>query len=372
VHDELQRHNRRATVLLLVAGFALLFLVTLAAQFLLFGFVGGTVPTTLAAATPMLGVALVASGFGSALAWWKSDEVALRSARAVPADPVGHADLHRLVEGLSLASGLPKPRVYVVDDPAPNAFATGRSPETAAIAVTTGLMDKMERRELEAVLAHEMGHIRNHDLLAVTVAVTLAGATILLADLTGRALFWGGGRGRRSRSSRDGGAGGALAIVMLIVSILVIVLAPLAARLIRFAVSRQREYLADATSVELTRDPAAMIRALRVLGHDRTEIRTASRATAHLWIEEPLNLDKRRNRAVATHPPLEDRIARLGQLWPQALAEARAEPVPLREPSDGDTGDGPPPPSMPPPDPRHRADGGFFAAPPPPPPGSEG
>lgn len=315
MHDELQRHNRVATVVLLASGFLLLFLTTFAAQYLLFGVAGGNVPATLGAMAPLLVVAVLVAGTGSAIAWWKSDEVALRSARARPADPDDFPDLHRLVEGLALAAGIPKPRLYVVDDPAPNAFATGRRPEQAAVAVTTGLLDRMDRRELEAVLAHELGHIRNDDLLTVTVAVTLAGATMLLADLSRRMLWFGGG-GRRGRDSRDGG-GGAIAVIMLIVSILVLIIAPIAAQLIRFAVSRQREYLADATAVEFTRDPASMIRALEALGQDTTEIRTASRATAHLWIEEPLDLDARRNRAVATHPPLEDRIARLRTLWPE-------------------------------------------------------
>lgn len=323
MHDELQRHNRIATVVLLVSGFLLLFLTTLAAQYLVFGVAGGSVPTTLGAMVPLLVVAILVAGTGSAVAWWKSDAVAIRSARARPADPAQYPDLHRLVEGLALAAGVPKPRLYVVDDSAPNAFATGRNPDKAAIAVTTGLLERMDRRELEAVLAHELGHVRNGDLLTVTVAVTLAGATMLLADLSRRALWYGGG-GRRRGGSRDGG-GGVIAIVMLIVSILVLVIAPIAAQLIRFAVSRQREYLADATAVEFTRDPASMIRALEQLREDSTEIRTASRATAHLWIEEPLNLGKRRNRAVATHPPLSDRIERLRRLWPDGAAPAGTE-----------------------------------------------
>lgn len=322
MHDELQRHNRIATVVLLVSGFLLLFLTTLAAQYLVFGVAGGGVPITLGAMGPLLVVAVLIAGTGSAVAWWKSDAVAIRSARARPADATEYADLHRLVEGLSLAAGVPKPRLYIVDDPAPNAFATGRNPEKAAVAVTTGLLERMDRRELEAVLAHELGHVRNGDLLTVTVAVTLAGATLLLADLSRRALWYGGGR--RRGGSRDSG-GGAIAIVMLVVSILVLVIAPIAAQLIRFAVSRQREYLADATAVEFTRDPASMIRALERLREDTTEIRTASRATAHLWIEEPLNLGKRRNRAVATHPPLADRIERLRRLWSEGVGPARPQ-----------------------------------------------
>jgi heat shock protein HtpX len=313
VHDELQRHNRRATILLLVAGFLLLFLVAAAVQVLLFGVVGDA-GTLAASAVPVLVIAGVIAGVGSVTAWWTSDRVAIAASRARPADPAQFPDLHRLVEGLTIAAGLPKPALYVIDDPAPNAFATGRSPQKAAVAVTRGLLETMDRRELEAVLAHELGHVRNNDLLTATVAVTLAGATLLLADIARRTLFWGGG-GRR-RSNRDGG-GGPLAVILLIGSLLVIVLAPIAAQLLRFAVSRQREYLADATAVEFTRDPSAMISALRRLQADTTVV-SASRATAHLWIEEPLDLHQKMNRAVATHPPLEDRIARLAGLFPGA------------------------------------------------------
>lgn len=364
MHEELQRHNRRATVLLLAAGFLLLFLLGLAVQYLLFGFAGGSVPTTLASTVPMLGFAGVMAGVGTATAWWSSDQVALRASGAVPADPSDFRDYHRLVEGLCLAAGLPKPRLYIIDDPAPNAFATGRNPEKAAVAVTTGLLDRMERRELEAVLAHELGHIRNNDLLTVTIAVTLAGAAVLLGEIARRALWFGGGSRRRRSSQRDSG-GGAVAIVLLVASIVVILLAPLAAQLIRFAVSRQREYLADATSVELTRDPAAMIRALRRLADDTTEVQVGSKATAHLWIEEPVRSHARGARSTATHPPLEDRIARLGQLWPDALHEVEDEvrraggalpPSASHAPTAPDHTAAPPPP--------RPADTGYFVPPP--------
>lgn len=317
MHDELQRHNRVATIALLVGGFLILLVVAVAVQLLLFG-ATGELTTTVTGLVPVLLVGVGVAGVGSAVAWWTSDRVALASTRARPADAAQYPDYHRLVEGLSLAANLPKPELYVIEDPAPNAFATGRNPEHAAIAVTTGLLEGMERRELEAVLAHELGHVVNDDLLTVTVAVTLAGATILLADLARRALWWGGMGGRRGGRGRGGGGGGVAGALLLVASLLVIVFAPLAAQLIRFAVSRQREYLADATSVELTRDPASMIAALERLRGDTTEIRTATRATAHLWIEEPLSLSRRANRLVATHPPLDDRIDRLRRIWPSS------------------------------------------------------
>lgn len=313
MHDELQRHNRIATVVLLIAGTFLLFVVAVAAGVLLLGVGGGAWPTDLASIAPLLVFALAVAGGGAVAGWWTSDRIALAASRARPAERGEYPDLHRLVDGLCIASGLPKPRLHVVDDPAPNAFATGRNEHHAAVAVTTGLLEKLERRELEAVLAHELGHIVNRDLFTVTIAVTLAGASLLLADLTRRTLFWGGGR---QRSRRDGTAG-PVAILLLVGALIAIVLVPIAVQLIRFAVSRQREYLADATSVELTRDPRSMIAALERLQEDTTVV-TASRATAHLWIEEPLDVSRRANRLVATHPQLADRIDRLHSLYPQA------------------------------------------------------
>ena len=251
----------------------------------------------------------------SAVSYWKSDAVALRMSRARPADPVEYARLHNVVEGLCIAAGLPKPRVYIVDDEAPNAFATGRDPKHAAIAVTTGLLDKMNRVELEGVLAHELSHIKNYDILVSTIAVTLVGFIAIMSDIGIRTLWWGGGRSRDDNNN-GGGAGSILAIA----GFALLILAPLIAQLMQFAVSRRRESLADISGVELTRYPPGLIAALEKLRDDQTVVHAHSRATAHLWIEQPMPTSpdqgklSRLNRMFDTHPPLEERIAALREL----------------------------------------------------------
>ena len=245
-----------------------------------------------------------------------ADWVALRMSRARPADPVEYARLHNLVEGLCIAAGLPKPRVYVIDDPAPNAFATGRDPRHAAIAVTTGLLEKMNRVELEGVLAHELSHVKNYDILVSTLAVTMVGVIVLLSDWTLRFLWWGGGRRRGNRDNGGGGPAAALALV----GFVLLLLSPLIAQLMQFAVSRRREALADVSGVSLTRYPPGLISALEKLREDTTVVHSSSRATAHLWIESPLARDpsegrlSRLNRLFDTHPPLGERIAALKEL----------------------------------------------------------
>jgi heat shock protein HtpX len=261
-------------------------------------------------------IALVVVLIGTFGAYWKSDAVALAMSHAKPADPVEYARLHNLVEGLCIAAGLPKPRVYVISDPAPNAFATGRNPRHAAVAVTTGLLEKMNRVELEGVLAHELSHVKNYDILVSTLAVTLVGVIVVMADFSLRFMWWGGPRARDRQ--RDGG-GGPQAIFAL-VGIALLLLAPLAARLMQFAVSRRREALADVSGVAMTRYPPGLIAALEKLKDDTTVVESSSRATAHLWIESPLARTKeegrlsRLNRLFETHPPLEERIQALKEL----------------------------------------------------------
>jgi heat shock protein HtpX len=249
----------------------------------------------------------------------------LRMSRAQPADPQQYARYHNLVEGLCIASGLPKPRLYIIDDPAPNAFATGRNPQNAAIAATTGLLEKMNRVELEGVLAHELSHIRNYDILVSTIAVTMVGIIALLSDFFLRFMFWGGRRDRRD--SNDAGPAGA---IIAILGIVLLVLAPIIARLMQFALSRRRESLADASGVQLTRYPPGLISALKKLQGDQTVIHTASKATAHLWIEEPLDTEpghagSRLNRLFATHPPLEERIKALESMYRWKYAGTHVE-----------------------------------------------
>ena len=263
-----------------------------------------------------LAVALVVAGGVAAGAYWKSDAVALAMSHARPADPVEHARLHNLVEGLCIAGGLPKPRVYVVDDDAPNAFATGRDPKHAAVAVTTGLLDKLNRIELEGVLAHELSHVKNYDILVSTLAVTMVGMVALLSDWALRFLWWGGPRHRDDQSS--GGAGPQA--VMAAAGFALLLLAPVAARLMQFAVSRRREALADLTGVSLTRYPPGLVSALEKLRDDKTVVHSGSRATAHLWIESPVPRAESEGRLAwlgrlfDTHPPLEERIQALREL----------------------------------------------------------
>ncbi|HEX2047780.1 MAG TPA: M48 family metallopeptidase [Acidimicrobiales bacterium] len=261
-------------------------------------------------------VALVVAGGGAAVAYWKSDSVALAMSHARPADPGQYARLHNLVEGLCIAAGLPKPRVYVIDDAAPNAFATGRNPRHAAVAVTTGLLDKLNRIELEGVLAHELSHVKNYDILVSTLAVTLVGVVALLTDFALRFLWWGGPRHRDDSS--PGGAGPAAVVAG--VGFLLLLLTPLVARVMQAAISRRREALADVSGVALTRYPPGLISALEKLRDDTTVVHSSSRATAHLWVESPLARTpeegrlSRLNRLFDTHPPLEERIQALKEL----------------------------------------------------------
>lgn len=261
-------------------------------------------------------IAVLVAGTGSALAYWKSDAVALAMSHARPADPTTYARLHNLVEGLCIAAGLPKPRIYVIDDNAPNAFATGRDPHHAAVAVTTGLMDKLTRIELEGVLAHELSHIKNYDILVSTLAVTLVGVVAVLTDFSLRFMWWGGPRHRDD--SRAGGGGPAAAFA--IFGFILLLVAPLVARVMQATISRRREVLADVSGVALTRYPPGLISALEKLRDDTTVVHSSSRATAHLWVESPLARTpeegrlSRLNRLFDTHPPLEERIQALKEL----------------------------------------------------------
>ena len=261
-------------------------------------------------------LALLFAGGTAGVAYWKSDAIALAMSHARPADPAVHARLHNLVEGLCIAAGLPKPRLYVIEDDAPNAFATGRNPRNAAVAVTTGLLAKLNRIELEGVLAHELSHVKNYDLLVSTLAVTMVGVVALLSDFALRFLWWGGPRHRDDRS----GGGGGPAAILAVLGMVFLVVTPLAARLMQFAVSRRRESLADVSGVALTRYPPGLIAALEKLRDDSTVVHSSSRATAHLWIESPLARTPeegrlaRLNRLFDTHPPLEERIQALKEL----------------------------------------------------------
>ena len=296
---ELQKKNKRTTRLLLFASFFLVFFVSSILGLALTGFFGFAI------------FALIFSGVLTYVQYKQSSKIALRATGAVPADPDKYGQLHNLVEEMALSSGLPKPDVYIVNDPAPNAFATGKDPENAAIAATTGLLEKMDRNELQGVIAHEMAHIRKYDIRVMTVATATAGAVAILCDMFWRITFWSGlGGGRRSNNSNGGGP---QMIIVLIAVLFVSILAPMAAGLLKAAVSRSREELADATAVELTRNPSGIRMALEKLDRDVTVVKKTSHATSHLWIESPDDhvkghKGKRMNDMFNTHPPLAERI----------------------------------------------------------------
>jgi heat shock protein HtpX len=259
-------------------------------------------------------LALVIAAVMAFTSYWKSDSIALKVSRAVPADPTTYQRLHNLVEGLCIAGGLPKPQVYVINDPAPNAFATGRNPQHAAIAVTTGLLEKMNRVELEGVIAHELSHIRNYDILVSTIAVTLVGSIAIMTDLGIRMMWWNGGRSSRE-GDRDNGSN-----PLALFGFVLLILAPFIAKAMQAAVSRKRESLADVSACQMTRYPPGLISALEKLRADTTATHSASMATAHMWIEQPLSgvSDGGKlgffHRMFNTHPPLDERIALLKEL----------------------------------------------------------
>ena len=258
-------------------------------------------------------VAVVVAMGSAAVGYYTSDKIVLGISKARPVTKEEFPYLYNVVEGLAIAAGIPAPRCYVIEDTAPNAFATGRDPKNAVICVTTGILDKLNRVELEGVVAHEMSHIKNYDVRLQTVVVVMAGVVALLSDWMLRSFMWGGGR-RRSRDR--GGAGGAEGIIVL-VGLLLALLAPLFATIIQLAVSRKREFLADASAALLTRYPAGLASALRKISADREPLEAANKATAHLYIVNPLKNLKGGggvNRLFSTHPPIEERIAALEKM----------------------------------------------------------
>lgn len=260
-------------------------------------------------------IALAIAMGTAAVGYYSSDKIVLTISRARPVTKDEFPYLYNVVEGLALAAGLPAPKCYVIDDTAPNAFAAGRKPETAVICVTTGILEKLNRVELEGVIAHEMSHIKNYDVRLQTVVVVMAGVVALLSDWMMRSFMWGGGGRRRGRDR--GGSGGAEGILVL-VGLALAVLSPLIATIIQMSVSRKREFLADASAAMLTRYPAGLASALRKISADTEPLEAANKATAHLYIVNPLkNLkggNSGMNRLFSTHPPIEERIAALEKM----------------------------------------------------------
>jgi heat shock protein HtpX len=259
-----------------------------------------------------LALAVVVAMAMAAAGYYSSDKVVLAISRARPVKKEEYPYLYNVVEGLAIAAGIPPPRCYVIDDTAPNAFATGRNPQTAVICVTTGILEKLNRAELEGVVAHEMSHIKNYDVRLQTVVVVMAGVVALLSDWMLRSFFWGGGRRRSSDRERGGGGAGAILIV---VGLVLAALSPLIATIIQLAVSRKREFLADASGAMLTRYPAGLASALRKISADTEPLEAANKATAHLYIVNPLkDIKGAVNKLFSTHPPIEERIAALEKM----------------------------------------------------------
>lgn len=257
-----------------------------------------------------VGIMLIISGTMSFVSFYHSDKIVLSMSGAKEAKRDEYRSLYNSVENLSIASGLPKIRVYVINDPAPNAFATGRDPKHAVVAATTGLLDILSESELEGVIAHELSHIKNYDTRLMGVVSILAGSIAILADFFMRSLFWGGIGGRDDDRQNN-------SPIFLILGIVAAILAPIAAMIIQFAVSRRREFMADASGALLTRYPEGLARALEKISQDNHKLKSASNATAHLYIENPFKSDRGNKQKsfftnlFSTHPPVEERIKAL-------------------------------------------------------------
>ncbi|MBI4721010.1 MAG: M48 family metallopeptidase [Chitinivibrionia bacterium] len=257
-----------------------------------------------------LPLAIIFATLGPLVGYYNSDKIILKMSAARPATREEHLFLQNTVEGLAIAAGIPTPKLYVIEDTAPNAFATGRNPEHGVIAVTTGLLQKLNRREIEGVLAHEMSHIKNYDTLLGSLAVVLVGVVALLSDWMLRN-FWRTSRGRR-RAGRSGGRGGQAQAIVLVLAIIMAILAPIIAQLLRLAVSRRRELLADAHGAFLTRYPDGLASALEKLDADTEPLEVANKSTAHLYIVNPLREHAGLlNNLFSTHPSTRERIAAL-------------------------------------------------------------
>ena len=285
----MQAANRRKTIGLLVGMGALVWVVVYAALTYFGQGTAGIVPIA-------VGIALI-SVWGS---YYGSDKLVLTMTGAKLIQESDNPKLFNLIHEVTIASGLPMPKVAIVVDSAPNAFATGRNPEHALIAFTTGILDVMDRDQLQGVIAHEMAHVANRDTLVSAVAATTAGAIAILSDMLTRMMWFGGGRDR----NREGNGNP----IALVISLVILILAPLAAMMLKSAISRKRESLADATAVSFTRNPAGLRSALEVLASDSTVVHQRSTAVAHIWIESPLDA-KSVSKLFSTHPPIEERIA---------------------------------------------------------------
>ena len=299
--------NRRNSILLALVVVGLLGMLGL--------FIGWAVAGDPAAAIPSMVLAVVVGTIASLVSYYAGSSLVLRVSGAREVDEQSAPQLMNVVREMTIAANVPMPKVYLIDDTAPNAFATGRDPKHASLAITTGLLQKLDREELQGVMAHELSHVRNFDIRFSVMVGVLVGSIAMLADFFLRFTFWGGGGGSRNR---DRGGGGGLQVIVLIVAILLAILAPIVARLVQMAVSREREYLADAAGVELTRNPYGLQRALAKIALDPEPLEVANRATQHLYFENPMKKLGGTSALFSTHPPTLERINRLRALGGQS------------------------------------------------------
>ena len=301
MHEQIAS-NKRRSVLLVVGAFVFFGVVGMALGYVFGTGVGGLV------------IALVVATVLSISSYLYGDRLVLASSRAREVTAQDEPRLHNLVEGLAIAAGIPKPRIYVVPEQAPNAFATGRDPEHASIAVTQGLLATMNRVELEGVIGHELAHVLDRDMLLGTIVATLVGAVVLMSEFLMRSWFWGGVGGRRGNDSN----GGPATLILFGIGFALMVIAPLAGEIIKRAVSRNREFLADAQGAMLTRYPPGLAAALRKIAASPTAMHSANNATAHLWLSQPSRIEGEKlgpmEKIFATHPPIAERIQRLEEM----------------------------------------------------------
>ena len=302
----LQGANKRNSILLVLAVTALL----AALGFTIgYGATGGA-----AGAIAMTVIAIVVATLLSLASYYQGDSLVLSASKAREVTERDAPQLMNIVREMAIAANVPMPRVYEIDDSAPNAFATGRDPQHASIAITTGLLEKLDREELQGVIGHELGHVGNYDIRFALLVGVLVGSIALLADLFLRWTWWSG-FGGRGRSRDDRGGGGGAQLIIFVIAFVLAILAPIFARLVQLAISRQREYLADATSVEFTRNPAGLEQALAKIAGDQEVLEVANRATQHLYIVNPIKKFEDRSKGLfSTHPPILDRINRLRSL----------------------------------------------------------
>jgi heat shock protein HtpX len=301
MHEQIAANKRRSVLLVVGA-------------FIFFGAVGALLGYLFGTGVTGLVIALVIATVLSISSYLYGDRLVLASSRAREVTAQEEPRLHNLVEGLAIAAGIPKPRIYVVPEQAPNAFATGRDPEHASIAVTQGLLATMDRVELEGVIGHELAHVLDRDMLLGTIVATLVGAVVLMSEFLMRTWFWGGLGGRRGNDNH----GGPAALLLFAVGFALMVLAPIAGEVIKRAVSRNREFLADAQGAMLTRYPPGLASALRKIAASTSAMHSANNATAHLWLSQPSRIEGKKlgpmEKIFATHPPIEERIRRLEEM----------------------------------------------------------